>query len=388
VYVSSSTGGAALGSVLLNGTAITNGQNLNLSNLNGLVYVGGATQGTDAITLQALGAHFQVIGSTKVNVTDTANTAYVIGAGQTMELDGAYSGVITFAGATGTLKLDTSATNSVTIGGQLAIGDVIDLAYITAGSSATLGYSGSNSPGTLTVGDGTRTATINLLGNYSLANFTPSSDGNKGTNVVDPPIGAAVPQASSVVLSPIATPAAAPVPTSQVATSDGTAGVAAVDATVASVASALIEAPATAANAPPVASPAQAALPTFYAAQTAREIVAPQDLILAIRNGGIALKVDPAAGAGSEARAPWLFDEDRGTFTAPPPEQLTIMLDGDADDTGADSTGLDNAITALDDGSMSSPGAEVLPDQSWLDQSWLGALRTALLEPARSWWRR
>ena len=35
--------------------------------------------------------------------------------------------------------------------------------------------------------DGTHTASIALKGNYSLANFTVSSDGHGGTNVVDPP---------------------------------------------------------------------------------------------------------------------------------------------------------------------------------------------------------
>ena len=51
------------------------------------------------------------------------------------------------------------------------------MADITAGANATIGYSGNNSPGTLTVSDGTHTASIALLGNYSLANFTASSDG-------------------------------------------------------------------------------------------------------------------------------------------------------------------------------------------------------------------
>jgi hypothetical protein len=38
------------------------------------------------------------------------------------------------------------------------------------------------------VSDGTHTASIALLGNYSLANFTVSSDGHGGTDLVDPPI--------------------------------------------------------------------------------------------------------------------------------------------------------------------------------------------------------
>jgi hypothetical protein len=41
------------------------------------------------------------------------------------------------------------------------------------------------------VSDGTHTASIALLGNYSLANFTASSDGHGGTSVVDPPLSPA-----------------------------------------------------------------------------------------------------------------------------------------------------------------------------------------------------
>jgi hypothetical protein len=111
--------------------------------------------------------------------------------GQSMELTGSYAGEIAFGGATGTLKIDHTANFTGTVGGQLAIGDQIDLADVTAGAGATLHYSGNNSPGTLTVSDGTHTASLALLGNYSLANFTASSDGHGGTIVVDPPITAA-----------------------------------------------------------------------------------------------------------------------------------------------------------------------------------------------------
>ncbi len=112
----------------------------------------------------------------------------VIAPGATVELSSAYSGDVSFAGDTGTLKIDNSSSFTGTITGQLAIGDVIDLADITAGADAKISYTGNNSPGTLTVSDGTHTASIALTGNYSLANFTASSDGKGGTNVVDPPI--------------------------------------------------------------------------------------------------------------------------------------------------------------------------------------------------------
>jgi large repetitive protein len=111
--------------------------------------------------------------------------------GQTMELTGSFSGEIVFGGATGKLVIDHSDQFHGTIGGQLTTTDVIDFKDITAGSNASLAYTGNNSPGTLTVSDGTHTAHVALLGSYSLANFTASSDGHGGTSVVDPPIASA-----------------------------------------------------------------------------------------------------------------------------------------------------------------------------------------------------
>ena len=117
-----------------------------------------------------------------------SNVTTVVAAGGTVELAHAYSGTISFAGPTGTLIIDHASSFSGTITGQLAIGDVIDLADIAAGANVTIAYSGNNSPGTLTVSDGTHTANIALDGIYSLANFTASSDGHGGTFVIDPPV--------------------------------------------------------------------------------------------------------------------------------------------------------------------------------------------------------
>ena len=54
---------------------------------------------------------------------------------------------------------------------KLAIGNVIDFIDITGGADAKVSYSGDNSPGTLTVSDGTSTAEVALAGNYSPTNF-------------------------------------------------------------------------------------------------------------------------------------------------------------------------------------------------------------------------
>src|SRR4029077_1948201 len=94
-----------------------------------------------------------------------------------------------------------------------------------------------NAGGTLTVSDGTHTAKITLLGDYSLSTFTPSSDGHGGTSVVDPPFHpASMPQPASVSLCPADT-VAPPRPT--VASSPAVAPTE--FATVASVTAATIE---------------------------------------------------------------------------------------------------------------------------------------------------
>jgi hypothetical protein len=112
----------------------------------------------------------------------------------------------------------------------------------------------------------------------------------------------------------------------------------------------------------------------------ARELVSPDDLILAIRKGDIAFKIDPPAGqAPADARAeraPWLFDDERGTFAAPAPEQLTIVVDGHEDD---------GPIPGDDPGSAPVVASEavVLPEQSWF-----GAIKLAWMQPTRGWWWR
>ena len=62
--------------------------------------------------------------------------AGTIAGGGSLELTSAYSGTVSFATTTGTLKIDNSSSFSGRIGGQLAIGDVIDLADIAAGPDA------------------------------------------------------------------------------------------------------------------------------------------------------------------------------------------------------------------------------------------------------------
>ena len=90
------------------------------------------------------------------------------------------------AGARATLKIDHAADFSGTVAG-LDGDDVLDLADLAFGSSTTLGYAANsnNTGGALTASDGTHTATIALLGQYTAANFVMSADGFGGTLIHD-----------------------------------------------------------------------------------------------------------------------------------------------------------------------------------------------------------
>ncbi|WP_050630779.1 hypothetical protein [Bradyrhizobium viridifuturi] len=96
------------------------------------------------------------------------------------------SGPTAGLGSTGTLKLDNSASFNGTVAGMTG-SDAIDFANISFANVQTPSFSGTSTNGTLTVTDGTVTASIALLGNYMASTFTTSSDGHGGTLVVDPP---------------------------------------------------------------------------------------------------------------------------------------------------------------------------------------------------------
>jgi hypothetical protein len=114
-------------------------------------------------------------------------TATIYGAGS-IEFGSTTTSNITFApGADGTVTFDAAST----LTGKLSVtgftlGDSVDLADINfTGSGPTLTYS----KGLLTVSDGTHTAKLNMVGNYTLASFHAALDGSGGTLITDPPVG-------------------------------------------------------------------------------------------------------------------------------------------------------------------------------------------------------
>ena len=125
-----------------------------------------------------------------------------IGTGATLELTAADSASVTFAGSTGTLRLDHSSTFSGKISkftgnGSLSGSDHIDLRDVKYSS-----VHDSYANGVLTVTDGSDTAKLNFNGSYTLANFKFASDGSGGTIVYDPPVTPSSGQ-NSAALGPV-----------------------------------------------------------------------------------------------------------------------------------------------------------------------------------------
>ena len=91
----------------------------------------------------------------------------------------------------GTLILDDSQHFSGSIAGLLTSGaqtvDLMDINFATL----TLGYTSNTGSGVLSASDGAgHTAQLNMIGNYTLANFVTKAadDGHGGTLITDPPV--------------------------------------------------------------------------------------------------------------------------------------------------------------------------------------------------------
>ena len=103
-----------------------------------------------------------------------------VGAGQT----------VTFQGSTGVLVIEnasnfTGVISGFTGNGTLAGSDQIDLKNIDFNSGS---FSSSFANNTLSLSDGTHSASFRFNGSYSSANFSLVSDGHGGTIVYDPPV--------------------------------------------------------------------------------------------------------------------------------------------------------------------------------------------------------
>lgn len=110
-----------------------------------------------------------------------------IGAGASQYVDGGTTHDVIFTAPSATLSLHESSELTGSISGWQA-GDTIalnDIAFIEGTTTLAYAANSGNTGGTLTVSDGTHTAALSLLGQYTAGDFALSYDGHYGTRVID-----------------------------------------------------------------------------------------------------------------------------------------------------------------------------------------------------------
>jgi hypothetical protein len=141
---------------------------------------------TGAASLGTVGLDWQLGGFAAVPPPASgANGAVTAQAGQTSEIASASSGAVTFAGDTGTLQLDDSASFAGTVAGLAGKGSS-GFAGIDPATVQSPTFSGDSTGGSLNATDASHAGNVALLGNYMASLFVPGSDGHGGTSVVDP----------------------------------------------------------------------------------------------------------------------------------------------------------------------------------------------------------
>ena len=183
---------------------------VNSSTFANTVYDVGTLGGTDTLKAALVLNNGTTTAQQQFTVSAPPGVAPVlVQAGATVNIGASFTGQIEFLGSTGTVVLQNPSSFQGSIVGMSG-DDTIDLSgYVyqttskqgTGGShiitlvpSVTTTYSGTTSGGTLTIADtiGSLTMTVALVGDYSTAAFWASSDGNGGTDIVDPPLAGPV----------------------------------------------------------------------------------------------------------------------------------------------------------------------------------------------------
>jgi autotransporter passenger strand-loop-strand repeat protein len=168
----------------------------------GALYVS-SNGGADGTTIDSGGAMYVssggavggFIGNGQFNVTTTINGGFV-----ELQSGAVTSGdTVSFTNAGGTLQLDASQSFQGLIAGFASpphVFEGIDFEDISSGKHDKVSFkeAANKTSGTLTVTDGTHTATLTLLGVYSTGMFSLASDGHGGVMITDPPLQAGNPQ--------------------------------------------------------------------------------------------------------------------------------------------------------------------------------------------------
>jgi autotransporter passenger strand-loop-strand repeat protein len=170
------------GGTVIGTTVSTGGVQIDWGSAIGTTIDGGVQQvwGTASNTTIVSGAQYVGAGGSASSTTIGAGGLEYIHTGATLT-------DVTFGGASAKLVLDQSSAFSGTISGWQD-GVQLDLGDIAFNDTTSLAYAANagNTGGTLTVSDGVHTASLQLLGQYSAADFALAADGNGGSVITDP----------------------------------------------------------------------------------------------------------------------------------------------------------------------------------------------------------
>ncbi|HEV2159967.1 beta strand repeat-containing protein [Bradyrhizobium sp.] len=145
----------------------------------GVQFVYGSATGTTVLS----GTQYVQSGGSADDTTIGSGGLAFVHAGGTID-------DVIFAGSNASLVLAQASAFTGTISGwqdhdSIDLGDILFSDGVT---SLAYAANGDNSGGTLTVSDGTHTASLSLLGQYSAADFALSADGHGGTLITDPAV--------------------------------------------------------------------------------------------------------------------------------------------------------------------------------------------------------
>jgi hypothetical protein len=128
-------------------------------------------------------------GNVDVQGAATGNGTAMISGSATLEFGATSAENTSFAaGAAGTLKLDQAESFSGSVSG-FGAGDTLDLSDIAFGANLTIGYTANaaGTGGSLSISDGTHSASVALLGQFAAAGFQVGSDAGGGAMVTYAP---------------------------------------------------------------------------------------------------------------------------------------------------------------------------------------------------------
>ena len=173
--------------------SLSNAGLIESTNTGGLTIAGALSNtGTLTVTKGTLAVMAAVTGAGSVKI-----------GGGVADFGSTFSENVTFTSTTGVLELSHSQTYAGQVTGLSKTGtsslDLLDIAFAVGTTKSS--FNGNATSGVFTITDGTHTAHITLMGDYTAATFTTSSDGHGGTTVVDPPAAgtaSAMPLASAM----------------------------------------------------------------------------------------------------------------------------------------------------------------------------------------------